>query len=179
MRADSNRRRQSGFTLIELVIAIVITSVGAVGLLTLVLQTTGQSADPLLRQQAHAIARSYLDEVLLKSFCDPDLSTDCPTDCSVANICANAACATSEGSRALYDDICHYDTLNDAGAVDQNGTAIVGLESYNVSITVDDNASSLNGLLSSAGQVLRVDVVVKHPGLKGGSISLSGYRANY
>ncbi len=71
-----------GFTLIELVLLIAILGIGLSALTLLMNTTTANSVDPLLRQQAHAVGQSYLEEVLLNSFCDPNLSTSCPTFCT-------------------------------------------------------------------------------------------------
>jgi len=59
---------QSGVTLVELVVSIVVIAVGVTGVLMAIQFTTGHSADPMLRQQAVAIADSYMDEILLHSY---------------------------------------------------------------------------------------------------------------
>ena len=62
----------NGFTLIELIVAIVILSIGTAAFLTLITNTTRNSVDPQIRVQGNAIARAYLEEIMLSSFCDPD-----------------------------------------------------------------------------------------------------------
>ena len=59
--------RQSGVTLIELVIAIVIIAIAATAILGTFATTVGQSADPMIRHQAVAIAEAYLEEISLKA----------------------------------------------------------------------------------------------------------------
>ena len=59
---------QSGVTLVELVVSIVVIAVGVTGVLMAIQFTTGHSADPMLQQQAVAIADSYMDEILLHSY---------------------------------------------------------------------------------------------------------------
>jgi MSHA pilin protein MshD len=175
---------KNGFSLIELVIAIVILSFGGVLLLTQMNAATVNSVDPMIRQQANAIARSYLEEVSLRSFCDPDLS--CTTVCSIAagSVCTDCTSSTGE-VRATYDDICDYDGLsNSSGAVDQSGVGtIAGLEKYNVDVTVDDgsdgSAAVLNTLSSANREVVRIDVTVTHDDISKVVVTVSGYRANY
>jgi MSHA pilin protein MshD len=106
--------RQTGLTLIELVISIIIISISVVGILSVMNQTTAHSADPMLQHQATAIAEAYMEEILAKSF----------------------IAQPGTGSRANFDDVNDYDGLADAGAEDQFGTAIGGLGSYNVSVVV-------------------------------------------
>lgn len=170
---------QVGFTLLELVMVVVILSVVGLGMVTLIHNTTKSSSDPQFIAQANSIARSYLEEALLRPFCDPDFSsTDCPTDCLVS---ACGACTAPEGSRDLFDDICDYDGLSDTGgAVDQTATVIPGLEAFNVNVAVvDDAGANLNGLTGGGGQVVLVNVTVTHDVNQSVNVALSGYRTNF
>lgn len=63
---------QRGMTLIELIVFIVVISLGLAGVLSVFSVTARSSADPLLAKQALAVADSMLEEILLKDFCDPD-----------------------------------------------------------------------------------------------------------
>lgn len=165
-----------GFTLIELIMAIVILSIGVTAFMVLINQTTSHSADPMIQEQANAIAQSYLEEVLLNPFCDPDMSTDCPTTC-VASACAS--CTAAEASRDLFDDVCDYDGLVNNGARDQNDNAIAGLGAFNITVNVQDTGITLNGLDSNTGQIVRIDVHVTHNSFPNLNLNLSGYKANY
>jgi MSHA pilin protein MshD len=59
-----------GFTLIELIIFIVIVSVGIAGVLASLNISVQHSADPLQPKQALAIAEATLESMLLKSYAD-------------------------------------------------------------------------------------------------------------
>jgi MSHA pilin protein MshD len=190
-----------GFSLIELIVAIVVLSIGTIAFITLVLNTTQNSIDPQVRVQGNAIARAYLEEIMLTQFCDPDWDrnadadadpltnpTVCAVDCSAAILGAGNASACTDCSllgngwgaeaRGTFDDVCDYQGLTDVGAVDQTGTAIVGLEDYTVVVTLNDAAAvDLNGLAGDDGQVVRVDVDVTHT--TGATMSLSSYKTNY
>ncbi len=151
----SSRLRQSrGFTLIELVISIVVVSIALGGVLMAINYTVTHSADPMLQHQAVAIAESYLEEILLKPFADPD-GVD------------------GEGSRVLFDDVDDYNLLSDNGARDQSDNPIGGLENYSVDVTVTNSA--LNGI--GEGDCKRITVIVSHP--IGFNMTLNGYRTNY
>ena len=69
-------RRQRGVTLIELIVFIVIVSVGLAGVLTVFNVVVRNSADPLVTKQALAVADALLEEILLKDFCDPTPRVD-------------------------------------------------------------------------------------------------------
>jgi MSHA pilin protein MshD len=171
-----------GFTLIELVITIMVLAIGVTAFTQLMNASTIASVDPMVRQQAHAIAQSYLEEVMLNSFCDPNLPGDCPTSCTTANICSTCGGTASPApaeTRPDYDDVCDYNGLSDTGARNQFDAAIAALSDYNVTVTVDDSAVSLSGLSSASGQVVRVDVNVTHATNPDIDVTLSGYRTNF
>ena len=184
--------KQAGATIIELVVTIVVVSIVVITLMVLTSQSIGRSVDPMLQEQASAIAQAYLEEITQKSFCDPDFDVDsdpatplaCPADCTSSvcgATCRNGALGSAtEASRDLYDDVCDYDGLSDAGAIDQTGPPPVsGLEQYVVSVDiVDDGSASLNGLIGSAGEAARIDVTVSHPAMPD-NVQMSGFRANY
>lgn len=144
-----------------MVIAITVLSISLTGSMMVMDSTLRSSADPMLRQQAIVIAETYMEEILLQAFIDPDLDP-----------ITGAVCPAAEASRNLYDNICDYDNLTDLGAIDQNGIAITGLGGYTITIDVD-TAANLN-TLSTSSEVLRIDVSVAHPSLS--SIALSTYR---
>lgn len=171
-------RNCKGFTLLELVVVITILAIGTAAFLNLIINVTKGSIDPQINVQANAIAQSYLEEVMLNNFCDPDLMTDCPAMCTASNVCAN--CSQNTGgleTRATFDDVCDYNNLPDTIIRDQQGTPIAPLGDYRVTVAVDGNGASLGGLSSTNGEVVRIDVNVTHP--SGASVSLSGFRANF
>ena len=183
---------QRGATIIELVVTIVVVSILVVTLMVLSSQSVGRSVDPMIQEQASAVAQAYLEEITQKSFCDPDFDVDsnpatplnCPADCTSSicgGTCRNPALGSDiEAGRSLYDDICDYDGLNDTGAIDQTGPPPVsGLEQYSISVDIVDDATAvLNGLTGNAGQAARIDVTVSHPAMPD-DVRMSGFRANY
>src|SRR5436305_5594706 len=68
------RRPSRGFTLIELIAFVAILAVGLAGVLIAFRAAATDSADPVIRKQALAIAESMLEEVqqMPFTFCDPD-----------------------------------------------------------------------------------------------------------
>lgn len=159
-------RVQCGFSLVELVMAIAVMGIALAGAVAIFSTTSRHSADPMIQQQAQLIAESYLDEILLKRFYDPDTNTVCP--------------AAEGGGRLAYDNVCDYNGISGAPQ-NQFGTAIPELSAYTVQVTVANAGVTLNGLVNGGGateiRVLRVDVTADGPG--GISVTLSGYRTNY
>ena len=153
------RPRAGGMTLVELVVAIVVISIAVAGVLAALTQATRHGADPMLTEQAVAIAQSYLEEITLAAYADPDGETGCGPEAGE--------------TRATYDDVCDYNGLNDAsGAVDRNGNPIAGLEAYNVQVSVAD--ATLNGV---AGR--RIEVRVTHDNAGWLDVKVAGWRMSY
>lgn len=147
-------KRQAGISLVELILFIVIVSVGLAGILSVMNLTTRHSADPMVRKQALAAAESLMEEIALKNFSDPDGSEAGET-------------------RPSFDDIDDYHGYSSNGIRDINETPIGALADYQVSVAV--TAAALGGI--AAGEALRITVTVSGPG--GESITLDGYRTNY
>ena len=151
MTVRHSQYSNQGATLVELIISIVIISTALIGILSVVNLSTQHSADPVVRQQAIAIAESYLEEILLLPVDDPD--------------------GINEGnSRSLFDNVADFNNLNDAVTTDQNNNAITGLENYTVTVTVNNN-------VAITGVNMEEVIVTVTRGIT--AISLSGYRANF
>lgn len=155
-KRNAIRQRGRGVTLVELVVTIVVVAIALTGTLQVLGAAMRHSADPMLVAQGGAVGRAYLEEILAKAFAAPP-------------------CPPPEASRALYDTVCDYDGLDDAGARDQLDAALPGLEAFRVRVDLDP-AATLGGL-SGPDDVVRVDVRVTH----GTSVdlTLSAYRAAY
>jgi MSHA pilin protein MshD len=148
-------RRQRGFTLIELIIFIVVVSIGMAGILSVMTRVVKSSADPMVRKQAVAIAEAMLEEISLKDYANPPVG------------------GYTGSVRALFDDVSDYDGYStSSGIVDLTGAAVSGLSSYNLSPPVSVQSSTdLSGVAAK-----KIMVSVTGPD---GTFVLVGYRANY
>lgn len=162
---------ERGFSLIELIVALMIIGSAVAGVLSMMSFLATRSADPMMQEQALMIGESYLEEILLKPFLDPSGNT--------TQVCP----APEAGGRGIYDNVCDYNGVTDVGPRDQFNNPIAGLEGYTVSVTVTLDGTVTLGPASSqvnntgALRVLRVDVQVQDPANK--AIVLTGYRTNY
>lgn len=175
------RRHARGISLIELVIFIVAVSAALTGVLNVFIQATLNSADPLARRQALAIAESMLEEIQLMpfTFCDPD-------DANADTASAAAACATlaeAGGPEAgetrfaapQFDNVNDYHGYSMPTIVDITNNPVPGLSGYSVSVSVA--ASALGSIGAASGDALRITVTVTGP--NGTSVSLDGYRTRH
>ena len=147
------RQRQRGFTLVEMIVAIVILGVGVAGVMLAFSTAARGSADPLVHQQMIAIAEEMLDEVMLKPY-------------APAANGAPSACALDTYN--VVSDYNVYATVNQVCAID--GTAIPALASYSVSVSVSA------GTLSGVAAAKRITVTVTHGSA---SVTLTGWRTDY
>jgi MSHA pilin protein MshD len=143
--------QQTGVTLVELILSMVIISIALTGILSVMNLTVSHSADPIVEHQAIAIAESYLEEISLQAFADPN--------------------GTNAGeTRATYDNVADYDGLINNGVRNQLDVSVSSLSSYNVSVAVVDQ--TVAGLTPK-----QITVTVSGPGVSG--ITLVGYKFNY
>lgn len=144
--------RQSGFALVEAVIAITIVAIAAVTIMAQISQANVQSGRNLAQTEAAFIASAYLDEIAARPFDDPD-GVD------------------GEAARRFLDDVDDYNGLVNVGARDGNGNLIPGGNRYTVRVTVA-NSNVLPGV--PAADTLLVNVVVTDP--VGASMIVSSVR---
>jgi len=121
LRVPSCSAGRRGFTLVEAVIALVVLAAAATGIMALCAQTAG-SADPMLREQARAVASSYVDEIFLRRFGSG------PGDCG-------------QSARENFETIWCYDGLDEAPR-NQFGDPITDLSDYRVTVRVSGDADA-------------------------------------
>ena len=142
---------QSGMTLIDLVLAIVILCVGLTGVMVAFSTVVKSSADPMIHKQMLAIAEEMIEEVSLKSYTP------------IANGAPKNACA-----RNTFNDIDDYDGYHSDSICDIDGNGV--LTGYAVQVTV------VTGTLQGVTAAQKITVMVSH-GTE--SFSLVGWRTGY
>jgi MSHA pilin protein MshD len=186
--------RQSGVSLVEVIIFIMVVAVAIAGVLGAFNVATRSSVDPMAQKQALAIAESLLEEIELMPFtnCDPD-------DANAANAALPAVgagnCTTTveataggggpEAGETRYAVATPFDNVNDyngfamVGIRDITNTAIPALALYNANVVIAQQA--LGGV--PAADSLLITVSVTGPqGAPAGLIStvvLQGIRTRY
>ncbi|HEU0187963.1 MAG TPA: type II secretion system protein [Gallionellaceae bacterium] len=150
---------QRGVSLIELVLFIVIISIAVTGILLVMDQVSGHSADALVRKQALAIAESLLEEIELQG---------------VSGV--NPATGSADANRTGFDNVFNYNGYTTtAGILDfATNLPVAGLGAYNVTppVTVAWTTAPWGGI--PAGSAVVITVSVTGPG---GQVDLTGYRA--
>jgi MSHA pilin protein MshD len=172
--------RQAGFGLIELVIFIVVVSIGVTGVLSTMNLVTRNSVDPLTRKQAIVIAESLLDEIKFQpfTFCDPDddgyLTTAAsPADCPRKQEIVPTGTETRTAA-PKFDNVGDYGGLVLDTFVDIYGHAIASPNKYSAEVFIAHAGLGFNEV---ADAVLRIDVRVRGPADT--DLTLTGYRFRY
>jgi MSHA pilin protein MshD len=147
--------RQSGISLIELIMFIVIVGIALAGITLVMQQTTGHSADTMLRKQALTVAESLLEEIEAHPF-------------------SGGTGSVNQTNRLNPHSIFDYNNYAASGVLDMAGSAVPGLSNYDVAVTMASGVGSDNIPPASA---VRITVTVTDP--VGKTIDVTGYRTAY
>jgi len=158
-------KRLYGFTLIELMVFIIVVSIGLGALTAVYNYSMTNSIDPVVRVRLLELAQSQLDEVLARKY-DENTSTGGIPACGAG---LAPACA---GIGLEGENISDADTLDDVD--DFHGYTDTPYGTYSRSVAVISAGSEL-GL--AAAQAKRITVTVTAPG--GENVRLSAYRTNF
>lgn len=183
--------RQAGLSLVELLVTIIVLSVGVVALLATMGILVRGSVEPMRQKQMTAIAESLMSEILHQPFtyCDPD-DTLAPTAASSAGCTGGSAAsqdvlgptagesrlgapAASPAAGTQFDNVGDYHNYSVSPVVDITGNSPTALSSYGVSVGITQVGTTF-GL--SNNDALRVDVTVTRGS---DSFTLTGYRFRY
>ena len=152
------RRRSQGFTLIELVFAIVVISLGLAGILEVYTTVAKGSADPIVTKQMLTVAEEMVEELTIKPFAT---TTVTPSGCARSN----------------FTSIWNYNNYSTTNQIcDAFGNAIASLNGYSVSVSVVTDNVTLAGANVTSGNAAKITVTVSY-GAK--SLSLITWRTNY
>lgn len=145
-------KRNGGWTLLEMIVAIVVIGVGLAGIVAAFSTAIRGSADPLVRKQLISLAEGMIEEVAQKPWPTAD-STGGITDCN----------------RSSADDIADYANYSQ-GVCTPDGTAVAALSGYTVAVVVSGEATW-------QGVTARQITVTASRG--GEQFSLTTWRTNY
>lgn len=170
--------QQTGFTLVETVIVIVLVGAMMAGMTALFMNNVGNSHRPYLRQKALAAANAFMDEILRKRWneatplggsCVNTTSGACPAGPAVIAI------GTDGESRATYDDIDDYHGLTQSPPQDSSGIDMPGYAGYTVSVNVIQPGANWNTIPAADVRLLTVSVTSS----SNETVSVSAYRVNF
>jgi len=180
--------RQAGMTLIELIMFIVIVSVGIAGILTVLNITVMKSSDPLAQKQAQALAEGLLEEIQTGyfSYCQPGAVANYPKlryakssgECTVPSETPapvggwNGGVWDSYNQGPAQGQIRPYDSVRDYASAANTATSISPVLSSEGSVSAPPGYSAsviigpaaLGDITLASGDALLIKVSVSGPG---------------
>ena len=161
------RKRKNGFSLVEIVVLLVVISVAAAPMTTLLYQTLSDRAHSSMQIMATSLAQGVMEEILSKAYEDPSGSV--------------GSFGTEEGSRINYDDVDDYDGLDNTPPRDSQGNVLSNFSGFRTRVVVENvTAAAPDGTAQSDGSTdfKRVTVAVSW---NGGSklVRLKGLASNF
>ena len=196
-------KKQSGLTLIEMVVTVVILAIALTGIAITVAQGLSQSAKTLLEVKRVALEQAYLDEILAKRFdenshvggippCfglkgDPGpLPIRCTGPCTDVGVLFRFCPDSGESSRNRYDDVDDYHGLDEGDGrpnplQDAEGEDRDGYENFRVQVNVryagaDAVLGLTEGLTDTHAKL--ITVTISNRGQSVGA-DFSVYKANF
>ena len=161
-------RRQTGLTLVELIIFIVIVSVGIAGILLVLDTTIHKSSDPLVQKQAQALAEGLLDEIQTGYFAFCDGADAHLKYGRIAADCASNSLDTygvKAGEDRPYDSVIHYasaaNTSTTLPSVLLSEASIAAPPGYIATVTI--GPATLGDIKAKDGDALLINVTVNGP----------------
>ena len=196
-RALKSVRQQTGTTLVELVVTILVLSIALVGVTFAVRGGITRSADTMVELRAVALAQAYIDEILSKRFDERSASNGVPPCRAVApppRVCTAEGSFGPDGpeTRATYDDVDDYHNLSEGGEPpnqlrDAQGNPRQGYDNFRVEVTVryinvgvgqEEENLSIDNELGDELDAKLITVTVFYGGLPDG-FQFSAYKSNF
>jgi MSHA pilin protein MshD len=186
---------QSGFTLIELIVGIVVFSVALVMLTSVIIPQTRKGIDPIWQVRALTLGQSLLSEISSKAFDENSITNNGRQACASCSSSSNLGADAGE-TRANFDDIDDYNGLilsgvdisntNQATLSTDTADLFLGFEAQ-IRVFYDANYDGINdddtdqdntldtGTLTANQKLLEVTIITPD----GERIPFSTYRNNF
>jgi MSHA pilin protein MshD len=171
----ADHRPSNGYSLIELIVTIVVTSIVMVIFYTVFAPNQQRSVSPVIQVKAAELGQAYLEEISLKRF-DESSPIGNALRCNDTPSLLCGAIATEEGAanRSLFDDVDDYNGLSDSPAQDALGNNRVGFNNFTVNVSVSYAGTDF-GLSLQDLKLIQVTVISP----QGNNFIFSQYRGNY
>ncbi len=171
---------QTGFTLVELVVGIVVMAIALTFMTSVFFSNPGRSVEPMMQIRAAEFGQALMDEILSKNFDDTTPVGGVPA----CIVCTATGSFGSEGeSRSTYDDVDDYhDSCGSPVALTNglgNGVSNFNGYSMEVCVSYDGNYDGAPDSNINA-KLIRVNIFLPSgAGMGTDPISFSGYKGNF
>ena len=165
----------SGYSLIELIITIVLTSIVMVIFYGVFAQNQVKSASPVMQVKAAELAQAYLEEISLRRFHENSPAGNTPPcNSPAAPPCTLFALGGDGEARAQFDDVDDYHFLDEQPPQDALGNPRNGFNGFRAQVNVSYAGVDF-GL--PAQDLKRIEVTITIP--DGSRWVFSSYKGNF
>jgi MSHA pilin protein MshD len=169
-------KNNSGFTLIELVVGIVVMALALSILTGVFINRAGRSVQPILQIRAAEFGQALMEEILSKKFAHstPDGGVPACTACTGA--------LGSEGeSRSEYNDVDDYNDYcgSSVAVTDALGAQPANLSGYEMEVCVSYDNFDGSGTSNINGKLIRVYIYPPAGAGLADPIVFAAYKGNY
>ncbi|MCG8672034.1 MAG: type II secretion system GspH family protein [Pseudomonadales bacterium] len=178
-----SRSQESGATLVELIITIVILSVALLAVVSVYSRAISSSANPIIYAKSIELGQAFLDEILTKKF-DHNTPLGGIPATTVFTASGSFGPETGESSRALYNDVddFHGASYSTVELITGDNDAVNQYVNYQVDIAVSyidtANDSTLRTTASLTTQSMkRITVTVSNPLSQ--PLTFTAYKGNF
>jgi type IV pilus assembly protein PilV len=176
VRRGSSSRPARGFTLVEVLVALVVLSIGMLGMARLVLMTAHSNDSAYLRSQATALAYEMLDNIRANmgaAALTPGYNIAMGSNPTAPPSCVGAPCASAQDQASwdVYSWLQHLNAANNLGGGLPNGQGSVTITGNPATATIivqwDDSAAqcvfaaSLNAAACSGGSATPMSITLE------------------
>jgi MSHA pilin protein MshD len=177
-------KKSYGYSLIELIITITLTSLVMVMFYTVFSQNQRQSVSPVMQVKAAELAQAYLEEISLKRFDEQSpVGNVNRCDSPSGSPCSNNLISDGE-ARANYDDVDDYNGSAATGSTDSPpldalGNIRPGFNNFQVSVLVTYAGNDFSGDVPgiSNRDLKKIQITVTTP--ESDQLVFSHYRGNF
>lgn len=175
LRPAIKRQICNGYSLIELIITIVLSSFAIIIFFGLFSQNQIKSISPVFQIRAAELSQAYLEEISLKRFDENSpVGNQSPCDQSGQPSCSILLGADAGESRSNFDDVDDFDGLVESPPLNALGLAKSEFSGFRVSINVSYAGTDLG---FSNRSLKKIQVVILSP--EGDEMTFATYRGNF
>ncbi|WP_054340425.1 type IV pilus modification PilV family protein [Neptunomonas antarctica] len=175
---------ESGFSLVETILTIVIISIALVALISAWGQSAKHSGDPFWHAKAAYLGEAYIEEIITKRF-DENTPVGGYPACTIASCSSTLGVdklsdGVTDETRDLFDDVDDYHGLSETPSLNTLGAIRPEYDRYqvNVSVTYAGGEVPLTGGGTRPEKtVKRINITITPPGES--SQLFVVYRGNY
>lgn len=190
MSIKKTERPNLGFTLVEIIIGLLLSSLAISLVATVIFPLFTRSVEPIYQIRAAEIAQSILDDAMSRRYDENSPLGGSPI-CSIATVSCTAVASlgadTGETDRGSFDDVDDFNRFcnsdNDIEDVFGNNLSLEGFTrgyTFRACVAYDGNYNGITNQIGQAGELNAKLITIRvTPPAQSSPVVISAYRGNY